>query len=157
MRSKRQSITGKRGESQVAKELMRLGFFMVKKIGTPVKLTPHPSQPGYYRVIWGEKVDGDFHAICPGGRNVLIEAKTTTGGENLAYSQFEPHQIKSLDENRDLGGLSLVVWVRKETETIYVMRWPFPCVFEPRKSITPEYAAGLDLSFKDKIKQWRMI
>jgi penicillin-binding protein-related factor A (putative recombinase) len=149
--SRKQQASGKQGEGRVIKELRRLGFLMVEKIGTPIRQIPHPTQRGYSRVIYGEKVSGDFRAFCPGGRGVLVEAKTTTGNENLAYSQFEPHQIQGLNKAAEIGAVALVVWVRSATGEMFVMRWPFPFDFKPRTSVGPDYAAGLDVSFRDTV------
>jgi hypothetical protein len=135
--SRQQQSIGAAGESLAAQVLRGLGALMVEEISTPVRLIPHPTIPGYYRVIWGEKVSGDHRGILPGGRSVLVETKTITD-RNLRWSDLREHQPDRLTEHAVHGGMSLLVWVH--SSGVYVMRWPVPG-FGPGKSIDPETAA----------------
>jgi hypothetical protein len=137
--SKSQDRTGKAGQNYAASALSILGIRMVEKIGTPVKLIPSRF-PGLFGVRFEEKVSGDHRGILPGGRGVLAETKTILN-RNLTYSDLRVHQPARLSEHAELGGLSLLVWVRAPHE-IYVMEWPIDG-FGPGKGITPERAAEI--------------
>jgi hypothetical protein len=141
MSRKEQSI-GKHGQECAAVALRVAGVDMVEQIGTPVHLIPHPTQAGYYRVIYGEKVSGDHRGILPGGRSVLAETKTIRD-RPLRWSDFREHQPERLDAHADAGGVSLVVWVNDDGA--YIMRWPIPG-FGPGKSIDLKRARELEIA-----------
>lgn len=138
--TRREDRIGKMGQEQAASALRRLGVNMVEKIGTPTKLIPARVK-GTFKVIWGERVSGDHRGILENGISVLAETKTILDS-NLKWSDFRDHQPGALDAHHSYGGVSLVVWVHDSG--IYVMRWPIPG-FGPRKSITPEQAAALQI------------
>ena len=129
-------IIGEAGQNLAAAALRSYGVEMVEKIGTPVRCIPHPTQRGYYRVIWNEPVAGDHRGILAGGRSVLAETKTILD-RNLRWSDFRAHQPAALSEHARLGGLSLIIWVHHSG--VYVMSWPIP-EFGPGQSLTPERA-----------------
>lgn len=135
---------GEIGQDRAAHALAALGLRCVQEIATPTKKIPHPKIKGYYRIIYGAKVAGDHHGVLPGGRGVLVEVKYTSGNENLAWSQFEPHQPLGLSAWADTGALALVVWVMPRG--IWILEWPIPGFDGPRKSITLEMAERLDIS-----------
>lgn len=135
--SKSEDRTGKAGQNYAASALTILGIRMVEKIGTPVILIPSRIK-GLFKVRYEEKVSGDHRGILPGGRSVLAETKTILN-RNLTYSDLREHQPARLTMHAELGGLSLLVWVRAPYE-IYVMEWPIEG-FGPGKGITPERAA----------------
>lgn len=139
--SRKEQRIGGAGERYAASALSALGVELVERIGTPVKLCPHPRIPGYFRVIWSEPVSGDFRGILPGGRSVLAECKTILD-RNLRFSDLREHQPDALTRHAEMGGLSLLVWVHGSG--IFVLRWPVPG-FAPGTSITPERAAALAL------------
>jgi hypothetical protein len=141
MSRKEQSI-GKYGQELAAVALRMIGIDMVEQIGTPIHLVPHPTQAGYYRVIFGEKVSGDHRGILPGGRSVLAETKTIRD-RSLRWSDFREHQPDRLDAHTEAGGLSLVVWINEYGAKI--MRWPIPG-FGPGKSIDIETAERLSIN-----------
>lgn len=133
-----QQQIGKSGEEWAENVLHSLGIEQLERIGEPIKAIPFDKKhPGVYRVIWGEKVIGDYRGILPGGRSVLCEVKTILD-RNLQYSDLRPHQPAGLTRHAELGGLSLLVWV--SSSGIAVMEWPING-FGPGKSITPERAA----------------
>jgi len=145
-----QQNIGKNAQRVVESYLDGLGFQMVEKIGTPMRLTPaqkdrYKASRNTYYVAWGEKVSGDGRALLPNGMSVLFEVKNTSRtGENLAWSQLEDHQRQALTRHASIGeALSLLVWV---SDSIYVMRWMPDGIegFAPRKSITPEMASRLN-------------
>jgi hypothetical protein len=137
--TRREQRIGKAGEEWVAPTLRGLGVEMVEKIGTPVRLISNPRIPGYFRVIYGERVSGDHRGILLGGRSVLAETKTILD-HNLQWSDLRKHQPVRLSQHVELGGLSLLVWVH--SSGIYTMRWPVEG-FGPGKSISPERAQSL--------------
>lgn len=137
---------GDAGQQIAASVLRSLGVNMVEQIATPVHLIPHHSARGYFRVIYGEPVSGDFRGVMVGGRSVLVEVKTVE--HNLRWSDFREHQPERLTQHAELGGLSLVVWVH--SGSVYVMRWPLPD-FGPRKSIGAEYAAKYDEETREEL------
>lgn len=139
--TRREEQIGKAGQELAAAALHSAGVECVEKIGTPVRLIPHPRLEGYYRVVWGERVAGDHHGILPGGRAVLAETKTILD-RNLQWSDMREHQPDALSQHAELGGLALLVWVH--STGVYVLRWPVPG-FGPRKSIKPETARALNI------------
>lgn len=140
--SRNEQRIGGAGELHAASALSSLGIEMIEKIGTPVKAIPHPSIPGYFRVIWSEPVLGDFRGILPGGRSVLAEVKTVLN-HNLRYSDLREHQPGGLTRHVYFGGLALLVWV--SSNGIFIMRWPING-FRPGTSITPEQAENIALT-----------
>ena len=147
-----QQRAGKTGEALAEIVLRQMGIEQVERVGTPVRTIPHPTIPGYCRVIYGEPVAADYRGVLPFqlyphttnpesiGQSVLIEVKTIDD-HNLRYSDFRPHQPGKLTEHDALGGLSLVVWVHDADA--FVLRWPIPG-FEPGKSVSPEWARQND-------------
>ena len=138
--SKRQKVIGEAGQNLAASALRAFGVNMIEKIGTPVRCIPHPTQHGYYRVIWDEPVAGDHRGVIGDGRSVLIETKTVLD-RNLRWSDFRKHQPGALSEHTQLGGLSLVVWVH--ASGVYVMTWPISD-FGPGTSIDAQRATELN-------------
>jgi len=132
--SRAEQAQGKAGETAARLALQSLGYRAIEKIGTPVRLIPHPSARGYYRVIYGEPVAADWSAVGPGGVSVRVEVKTTD--HNLRWSDFRQHQPGKLSEHEDAGGVSLVVWVTGLS--VLVMRWRevLAAGFGPGKSLT---------------------
>jgi len=154
--AKQEQVIGAAGEQHAENHLRMLGFEMIEKIGTPVRLVQLPgyaakalnrarySPKGIFRVIFGEKVSGDRRALVGrSGRSVLIETKTILD-RNLRYSDLRSHQPGRLQRHHELGGVSLITWVH--SSGIYALQWPIPN-FGSRKSITPESAR--DLQIKD--------
>lgn len=138
---------GRNAQDVVVMQLRAMGFLMVEQTATPARYIPHPSIRGYFRVVRDEKVSADIVALPPDGtgRRVMVEVKNTSGDENLAYSQFKPHQLERLAENERGGGVSVIAWVRPFGQ--FYMRFPAVVGLVPRKSIAPDYAAILDAEF----------
>lgn len=139
--SKREQAIGKAGEDASVYALRLLGVRQIESIGTPVKVVPHPTLKGYYRVGWGETVIGDRRGVLPGGRSVLCETKTILS-HNLRWSDFRDHQPAALTEHAELGGLSLVCWVSEVGPII--MEWPIDG-FGPGRSISIAEAREVEL------------
>lgn len=145
---------GASGEQLVENRLRAIGFDMIEKIGTPIRMTPLPTfainalrrmginTNGIFRVAFGDKVAGDRRAIInPSGRSVLIETKTILN-RNLRYSDLRKHQPGKLDEHSVLGGISILAWVHESG--VYIMQWPVPG-FQKGKSIKTEQAQSLNI------------
>lgn len=122
--------------------LRMAGFLCVERVGTPVISCSPANVPGRFVVVFGEKVSGDVRCVLPGGKgvSVLVETKTTSGPENLAWSQLETHQPQRLTDHAETGAVSLLVW--NCPEGIFVMRWPVPG-FEKGKGINYAKAKAL--------------
>lgn len=141
---------GAAGEQQAISALHRVGVNMVEHVGTPVKLIPVNSEMtrrGVYRVVFGERVAADHRGVARGGISVLAEVKTCFG-RNLQWSDLEQHQIESLTEHDQLGGISLIVYVTDNG--IHVMRWPV-VGFGHGKGINPEKAEDLAINDEQEL------
>ena len=137
---------GKSGEVLAARVLASRGVYLLEEIASPVKLVPIPGikRNNAFYVYWSAKVSGDHMGITECGRRVLTEVKTVLD-RNLRWSDLRPHQPTRLRTNKDYNGISLLVWVH--STGVYVLDWIYPNDdFGPRKSISPEYAAELDVS-----------
>lgn len=131
----RQQRVGAKGESKAAVALKGKGLKMVAEMPTPMVRAPGN------RIIYRAKVFGDISAIVPGtGQKVLVEVKTKDV-VRLKYSILRPHQVAALQENHELGGLSLLVWVVKGKA--HVMRWPIED-FVPNSSLHIDKAPLLE-------------
>lgn len=140
LRGKASQAKGVAGEGIAERLLTEAGVLMVERIATPVKIIESRTMQGqrWVRVVFSDPVSGDRRGILPGGRRVLCEVKNVAG--NLVPSNFELHQIEALSRNAELGGLSLVVFVRDGQGVI--LEWPIPG-FRPRHGISFERAQEL--------------
>ena len=151
--AKRSQQIGKGGEKTARGVLAGRGVMLPEKIGTPVRLVPYPGPPNVYKVYWGEKVYGDIMGILPNGIRVLAETKTILEG-NLVWSKLRAHQPERLDLNKKYHGVSLLVWVHHSG--VYVLDWIYPNEdFKPRKGLTPERAAELNIMDVRKLSKVR--
>ena len=129
---------GAKAEKIALTALEKAGVLDVRKVPLLVIVTesfPVGNQT-YYKII-RRKVNCDFRGILPGGRRVWAEVKARDRA--LRYSDLKHHQIRALNNNSDLGGLSLLVWVYERKA--YVLSWPIEG-FEPGRSVSIEYARG---------------
>ena len=140
MARKSQAI-GAAGDEQGASALARFGVLLLEKVATPIRLIAHPSQPGYFRVIYGSPVSGDWRGVWMDGTSVLAEIKTAFD-RNLRWSDFDDHQPGDLSAHAALA-MSLLVWV--SSAGIFILRWPVPG-FGPGRGLTIERARELDIS-----------
>jgi penicillin-binding protein-related factor A (putative recombinase) len=131
--------SGDFGESVARYALREFGVRMIEKVNTPWKVLWKNGHPAQAFVI--EKVSGDFIGIGAGGKKVLVEVKFRDNC--LSLSDFEKHQIDALEENNQLGGISLVVWVTHKTWNIYY--WP-SMVLKKGAPIKPGEKQGLQMS-----------
>lgn len=129
-----QQRQGQAGEQIARAALSRYDVEMLERIGTPVRIVAQRPD-GYVKIVYGERVAGDYRGILRGGRSVLVEVKTVD--HNLRWSDFRDHQPAKLDEHTRFGGLTLVVWVNGMS--VYTLEWPIEG-FGPGRSISPEMA-----------------
>lgn len=115
-------------EGIVKNHLVFMGLKHVRKIETGMMCIGN-------RWIHSKKVDGDFTAIGPGGRMVLVEVKAYP--DRLKHSALKPHQIKNLDDVVACGGISLLAWCNTKTRKVHMLPWPIEG-FGPRTALTPE-------------------
>jgi hypothetical protein len=115
--------------------LLEQHFVMVERIESAFKVF---RIKGRMVAVPAAKVSGDFRAIIPNtaGRSVLIECKWRKG-DRLLWSAMEDHQIEALNKHRELGGMSLILWV--SVLGFYL--------FEP--SAHPEFRPGNSLKSTD--------
>jgi len=102
---------GRIAEALVQAKLESLGYKLIEH--------PEPARiktaKGY---IYAKKVSGDFRAIDPAvGRSVLVEVKYRD--RPLRKSDFQPHQIKSMQEHFEAHGITLVAHVSRKGVMIY--------------------------------------
>ena len=95
---------GSASESMVRAALVAAGYRMVERIATPCKLVRG-------RLVYSDRVSGDFRAIVGPGFSVLVECKARD--VSLTWTAFEEHQRRALDEHAKLGGISVVGWVQR--------------------------------------------
>ena len=107
MMGRASQVRGSIGQTNAEWHLRGLGFRCIQEIATPVITTT----VGKRRIIIGykKKVCGDFHAIGPCGRSVLVEVKSYEQ-EKLPHNALEKHQWDHLREHAECGGLSLIAW-----------------------------------------------
>lgn len=97
-RFKRSQKTGDIGEGMAEIELRRLGYRCIEKVQT--------ARTQYGKCI--KSCSGDFRAVGPGGRSVLVEVKWRDRG-HIRPSDLKPHQRAMLAEHHNAGGISLII------------------------------------------------
>lgn len=115
-RGAQNKASGKRGQSEAECMLRALGARMVEEIATPTRAVRG-------KTIYAAKVSADINAIMGDGtgRRILAEVKSTTS-DTLGIGKLKSHQQERLQENNELNGVSLVVWIAPHGS--YVLRWP---------------------------------
>src|SRR5690242_10780684 len=124
LQSYRQKVRRAHGEySQgvVEKEMVSRGYRLIEAVYTPCRVVR--VQGRSVSALPLKKVSGDFRAVGPDGRSILVEVKGRDEG-NLPWSAFADHQVAVLTEHAEAGGESLVAWVR--ASTIKWFTWPIP-------------------------------
>lgn len=135
---RRSQKTGQGGESIAAVQLKMMGVRMVEDIPTPIGLgdkrffKSYAFQKGqkllkqipYYRIFYKKKVRGDISGVMGdgSGRSVLAEVKTVAA-DRLRFSALEAHQVENLNEQHELGGVALLIFL-DGYGGLHVMRWP---------------------------------
>ncbi len=147
--AKSQQQQGAAGERTAEEMLLWMGVKMVEQIATPTVITKRRGD--WVKIRYKAKVSGDRRGVMNdgSGRRVLAEVKTTNG-RNLRFSDLRPHQVDALNENHELGAVSLLAWVYKDgwRQDVFVMRWPIPG-FGKRTSVAPEQAEELVWNGRD--------
>ena len=147
MRANSQQI-GKAGEELAGYLLRLIGVEMIESIATPKRMIPYEDErgniiPGVFKVIFSEKVSGDWRGLLSGGRGVHCEVKVRNK-ERLNYSDLEYHQSAWLDEYAALGGVAVLIWVCLNSQ--FILKWPIP-EFEPGTSLLPSPSAGCKAAY----------
>ncbi len=117
LRGRVNKIRGDQAELLVAYHLHRLGLLAISRHETGWRVKRAGG-----KIIGATpmgKVPGDFRAVVPGGRSVLVEVKRCA---SLTLSAFQPHSRKALEAHATAGGLSLVAWV-KPGQGVAFMVW----------------------------------
>jgi hypothetical protein len=118
LRGRKNKIIGDHAEKVVAYHLHRIGLLAIVRLETGWRV-----QRAGGKIIGATplaKVSGDFRAVVPGGRSVLVEVKRRAGV--LRVSDFQPHSREALAAHAEAGGLSLVAWVN-DTHEVVVFCW----------------------------------
>jgi penicillin-binding protein-related factor A (putative recombinase) len=114
----------------IGERVMRdLGFKMVERVETGFKVIRSGSRiTGAFPC---SKVSGDIRAVGNKGQAVLAEVKYREG--KLKWSDFEKHQLESMQAITEDGGAAFVVWVASFIpERVYMLHWPFQCLKKGR-------------------------
>lgn len=118
LKGRKNKILGDHAEKVVAYHLHRIGLLAVVRLETGWRV-----QRAGGKIIGASplaKVTGDFRAVVPGGRSVLVEVKRRAGA--LRVSDFQPHSCQALAAHAEAGGLSLVAWVN-DSHHVVVFCW----------------------------------
>jgi hypothetical protein len=139
-RGRKNYARGEVAQNAIEWRLRALGLLMVERIHTPWKIQRHPVTRKIVNAIQMEKVSGDFRALLPGGRSVLVEVK---GCDALVFSAFARHQVDALNGHHAAGGLSLIGWQWPGGDSVMV--WPVPN-FHRGTSLPIETAKSLNVT-----------
>jgi hypothetical protein len=145
---RRNRKAGEEAEELVADRMRALGMLCVERIKTGFRVRRAPAIPhcgGRTKIVGASptgRVMGDFRAVVPGGRAVLVEVKRRP--DRLRWSNLKNHQRAALDAYRQAGALALLAWVH--ARGLAVMRWPLPaCLFRKGASLSPQDADALNI------------
>lgn len=136
--TKRSRKAGQAGEIAALYQLRYLGFVLIEAIETGWRV-----KRAGKKIIGAtplRKVSGDFKAMTPGGRTVIVEVKARP--ERLQYGDLERHQVDALTSYHSHGGIALLIW--RHEKGIAVMRWPV-FGFVAGTSISIDHATTLNL------------
>ncbi len=142
MRGRINRRQGEAGESIAKYQLGVLGVCQLEDIHNHWRLIRWVDKTRMVaQVAAATKVAGDLTGILPGGRRVLAEVKDCDES-TLVYSRLKPHQHNQLRQNADLGGLSLIVWVRYGQPLVIDYSLLDNLGYGPGKSISLDMAAA---------------
>ncbi len=130
-RGARNRALGDAAEWQVRRHLALAGYRCIERIETGWRVHRDHRTGRIVGATPLAKVSGDFRAVAPDGRAVLVEVKQR---ERLIWSDLEDHQVKALNEHAKAGAIALLAWVRPEGGGLTVHPWPIPG-FGPRKAL----------------------
>lgn len=135
---------GEAGESIAKYQLRVLGVCQLEDLHNHWRLIRWVDQKRMVaQVAAASKVAGDLMGILPGGRRVLAEVKDCDE-DTLPYSRLKPHQHDNLKQNADLGGLSLIIWVRYGQPLVIDYSLLADLGYGPRGSISLGIAAAAE-------------
>lgn len=123
---KEKSLGGGHAQQVVRLRLLFLGLVEVDPIETGWHIQRAPGGR-VVRATPKAQVAGDFRAMLPNGRSVLVECKRRKS-ERLTWSTIEPHQRDKLNQHALHRGLPLLAWVHNGEAVI--LEWPVPGLME---------------------------
>jgi hypothetical protein len=100
--AKKSQATGKMGEALCEIALRNAGYKMIERVRPATMVIKG-------KMVYLTQCSGDFRAVGPGGKSVLVECKYRE--RNLRPSDFQAHQIKSLNDHFLSQGISIVAHV----------------------------------------------
>lgn len=115
LRGRSNKLLGDAAEAIIAHRLKALGFQCIVRLETGWRV--HRIGGRITGATPLAKVTGDFRAVAPGGRSVLVEVKRRP--DRIRYSDIERHQAIALDEHYLANGLSLVAWVSNHGVVVF--------------------------------------
>lgn len=125
-------------ERIVMEMLRQLGYKKIEKIETGFSVVRQGKR--IVSAFPKAKVSGDIRAIGPRGVTVHCEVKYRPYA-TLKYSDFEPHQLKHLQEVSEAKGVAYAAWVISlYPAKLYLLEWPFPV--RKGRGMTQEQAAS---------------
>lgn len=130
-RGARNRAVGQAAEWAVRHALAKAGYRCIERIETGWRVQRCPRT---HRIVGASplaKVSGDFRAIEPGGRSVLVEVKRR---ERITWSDLDDHQVQALNNHAEAGALALLAWVRPDGQ-VSLHHWPVPG-FGPGKALS---------------------
>ena len=134
--AKRRQQVGAAAEHLVEHRLRAMGLVLVEKVEVGCRVVRGQR-------IYTKPVSGDFRAVAPGGRSVLVEVKARDT-DRLATSDLETHQRRLLTEHAEAGGASLLAWFRPDLGELVLMEWAAVAqAFAPRASLAWDAARAL--------------
>ena len=110
---------GKEFETRIINELDKLrehGVAYFIKSPTPFRSVPSGNS---YKLIYSAKALCDFVGIYK-GTFVLMEAKSISGA-SFAINRLKEHQFEQLEEIRNLGGLSYIIFYIKRYDKVIAL------------------------------------
>jgi len=141
---------GAAGEDVAATVLWQLGLVRIRRIESAWTVIRWLDAAKHIAIVFpSKKVDGDFTAMTPEGKGVLIEVKTVDD-RNLRWSDFKDHQIEALDDHSQYS-LALVVFVFRPSPGYAILEWPISG-FKKGKGLSIERALELSISSLDEIR-----
>lgn len=97
------------------------GLADIRKVEPPVRRL-RSLAGGQFVAVYAAKSGCDFRGTLRGGKALAIECKSGDG-ESLAHSEFTAAEVLDLDECAALGGLSIVLWYRRDLRSMYAIPW----------------------------------
>ena len=132
------------------------GEAVIVKMPTPVKVTKKDKGQvtGYF-----EKSTVDFYGTIQGGQAVYFDAKETGSGRFALTNEkvMEPHQIKHLDLQHNMGALAFILLDFTAEKETYCIPWPVFLEYYEKAAALPKGARGKSLKIADCREDQRIL